>query len=272
MAQVGSTLREWRMRRRMSQLELALEAGVSARHLSFVETGRSRPGREMLMRVTEELDLPFRERNELLLAAGHAPAFEERSLDDPELAAVRGALDLILGAHEPFPAIAFDRTFNLVAVNATVVALTTTLDIDTDLLEPPINAVRVGLHPRGLAPLVVNLGAWQAFFRDRIERQYLITGDERLAALAAELAGYPAPAPEPDSDPTVGGVIGPLRIRSPGGGPELSFIPMFAGFDAPFDVTTSELAMELLFPGDAATAAMLEGMEREHEGVLHFSK
>lgn len=256
----------------MSQLELALEAGVSARHLSFVETGRSRPGRELLLRLAEELDVPFRERNELLLSAGHAPAFAERSLDDPELEAVRGALDLILGGHEPFPAIAIDRAFNLVAVNATVVALTTALEIDPDLLEPPINAVRASLHPRGLGPLVVNLGAWQAFFRDRLGRQYAITGDERLAALAAEVAAYPAPAPEPDSDPTAGGVIGPLRIRSPGDGPELSFIPMFAGFDAPFDVTTSELAIELLFPNDAATAAMLEGIEREQPEVLHFSK
>ena len=255
----------------MSQLELALEAGVSARHLSFVETGRSQPGRDMLMRVTEQLDVPLRERNELLLAAGHAPAFPERTLDDPELKAVRGALDLILDAHEPFPAIAFDRAFDLVAVNATVVALTSALQVDPDLLEPPINAVRASLHPRGLAPLVVNLGAWQAFFRDRLERQYAITGDRRLADLAAEVAAQPAPDPEMGSDPTQGGVIGPLRIRPLGGGPELSFIPMFAGFDAPFDVTTSELAIELLFPGDPATAEALEEIEREHDGVLHFS-
>ena len=272
MTQVGSTLREWRTRRRMSQLELALEAGVSARHVSFVETGRSRPGREMLLRLAEQLDVPFRERNELLLAAGHAPALPERSLDDPELAAVRGALDLILGGHEPFPAIAIDRAFNLVAVNATVAALTTVMEVDPDLLRPPINAVRASLHPRGLGPLVVNLGAWQAFFRDRLERQHAITGDWRLADLAAEIAAYPAPDPDVGSDPTEGGVIGPLRIRPPGGGPDLSFIPMFAGFDAPFDVTTSELAIELLFPADPHTAAVLEGMEREHQGVLHFSK
>jgi transcriptional regulator with XRE-family HTH domain len=268
---LGGKLREWRLRRRMTQLELALDAGVSARHLSFVETGRSHPGRDMLLRIAEELEVPYRERNELLLAAGHAPAFPERSLDDPDLAAVRGALDLILGAHEPFPAIAIDRAFNLVAVNATVAALSTSLELDPALLEPPINAVRASLHPRGLAPLVVNAGAWQAFFRDRLERQYAITGDERLADLAAEVAAYPMPDPEPGSDPTEGGVIGPLRIRLPGGG-ELSFIAMFAGFDAPFEVTTSELAIELLFPGDAATAEVLEGMEREHQGVLHFSK
>jgi transcriptional regulator with XRE-family HTH domain len=269
---LGGKLREWRVRRRMSQLDLALEAGVSARHLSFVETGRSHPGRDLLMRLAEHLDVPYRERNELLLAAGHAPAFPERSLDDPDLAAVRGALDLILGGHEPFPAIAFDRTFDLVAVNATVAALSTSLELDRRLLEPPINAVRASLHPRGLAPLVANLGAWQAFFRDRLERQYAITGDERLAALAAEVAGYPAPDPEPGSDPTAGGAIGPLRIRPPGGGPELSFVPMFAGFDAPFEVTTSELAIELLFPADATTAAVLEELERHQHGVLHFSK
>ena len=270
-AQVGPILRDWRRRRRLTQLELALDAGVSTRHLSFVETGRSRPGREMLLRVTEQLDVPFRERNELLLAAGHAPAFPERSLDDPALAPVREALDLILGGHEPFPAIAVDRVWNLVAANPTVVALTQELDMGPALLEPPINAVRASLHPRGLAPLVVNVGAWQAFFLDRLERQRAITGDDRLAALAAEVAAYPAPDPDSESDPTAGGVIGPLKIRAPGGG-ELSFLPMFAGFDAPFEVTTSELAIELLFPANPQTAAVLEGMERQHQGVLHFSK
>src|SRR5882762_10835071 len=148
-ARVGPLLREWRTRRRRTQLDLALDAGISARHLSFVETGRSRPGREMLMRVAEELEIPFRERNQLLLAAGHAPAYPERSLDGPDLAPVREALDVILSGHEPYPAVAVDRVWNMVAANAAMFALTEGVDIDPKLLEPPINVIRVGLHPSG---------------------------------------------------------------------------------------------------------------------------
>src|SRR4030081_1708520 len=161
-ARVGPLLREWRTRRRRTQLDLALDAGISARHLSFVETGRSRPGREMLMRLAEELEIPFRERNQLLLAAGHAPAFPERSLEDPELAPVREALDLILRGHEPYPAMAIDRGWNLVAANSAFGALATW--VDPVLLAPPVNAMRVGLHPRGLAQWIVNLGVVRAYF------------------------------------------------------------------------------------------------------------
>jgi transcriptional regulator with XRE-family HTH domain len=262
--QVGSLLREWRERRRLSQLELALDAGISARHLSFVETGRSKPGREMLLRVLEQLEVPFRERNQLLLATGHAPAFPERPLDDPELAPVREALELVLTRHEPYPAIVVDRAWNLVAANSAVSALTEGVEVDAALLEPPVNAVRVSLHPRGLAPLIVNLDAWRAFFRERLERQLAITGDDDLTALIEELAAYPEPAPERDhaSDPGAGGTLGPLRLRAPDGG-ELSFLSMFATFDTPFEVTTSELAIELLFPADRATAEALENLARD---------
>src|SRR3712207_434873 len=149
---VGSILRRWREQRRLSQLELALDAGVAARHLSFVETGRSKPGREMLLRVLQRLEVPFREQNRLLLAAGHAPAFPERSLEDAELQPVRDALDVILHRHEPYPAVVVDRTWNLVAANSPMYALTAAVDVDPALLEPPINVMRVGLHPRGLAP------------------------------------------------------------------------------------------------------------------------
>ena len=264
---VGPLLREWRERRRLTQLELALDAEISARHLSFVETGRSKPGREMLLRVLEQLEVPFRERNHLLLAAGHAPAFPERSLSDPELAPVREALDLILTGHEPYPAIAVDRAWNLVAANSAVVALTEGIEVDPELLQPPVNAVRVSLHPRGLAPLIVNLGAWRAFFRERLERQLAITGDDELAALAEEVAGYPPPGAEhgPGSDPAAGGTVGPLTLRSPSGG-RLSFLSMFATFDTPFEVTTSELAIELLFPADQATAKALEALARDRRG------
>jgi transcriptional regulator with XRE-family HTH domain len=256
--QVGSLLREWRERRRVTQLELALDAGISARHLSFVETGRSRPGREMLLRVLEQLKVPFREQNRLLLAAGHAPAYPERSFDDPDLAPVRNALDLVLSGHEPYPAIAVDRAWNMVAANSAMLALTEAVEIDPDLLEPPINVMRVGLHPRGLGPLFVNLSDWHAHWIKRLERQLAVTGDEQLASLIDEVAGYPVP--EPDVDDVTGfasgEMLGPVRVRTPDGG-ELAFFGMFASFDTPFEVTTSELAVELLFPADQATAETL---------------
>jgi len=256
--EAGPLLREWRERRRLTQLELALEAGVSTRHLSFVETGRSHPGREMLLRLLEGLNLPFREQNRVLLAAGHAPAFPERSLDDPELAPVREALDVILRGHEPYPAVAVDRAWNLVAANSVMLALAEFVEIDPELLEPPINVMRVGLHPRGLAPLMVNLGDWHAHWLDRLGRQLAATGDEQLAALIEEVASYPVPDPERDPASGIWGdeMLGPVKVHSPEGG-ELSFFGMFATFDTPFEVTSSELAIELLFPADRTTAEML---------------
>ncbi len=257
-AEVGSLLRQWRERRRVTQLELALDAGISARHLSFVETGRSKPGREMLLRVLAQLKVPFREQNRLLLAAGHAPAYPERSLNDPELAPVREALDVILSGHEPYPAVAVDRVWNMVASNSAMLALTEAVDIDPELLEPPINVMRVGLHPRGLGPLFVNLGDWHAHWLKRLERQLATTGDEQLASLIDEIAAYPVPRAEHDVVSEIAGseMLGPVRVRTPDGG-ELSFFGMFATFDTPFEVTTSELAIELLFPADRATAETL---------------
>jgi transcriptional regulator with XRE-family HTH domain len=256
-SEVGPRLREWRERRRCTQLDLALDAGVSARHLSFVETGRSKPGRAMLLRVLDQLDVPFRERNRLLLAAGHAPAFPERPLDGPELAPVREALDLILTGHEPYPAVAVDRSWNLVAANRPMLALTDGVDVDPALLEPPVNVLRLGLHPRGLAPILLNLSEWRAHFRERLERQVATTGDNQLEALLEEIAGYPAPEGEPAPASGGGELLGPLMVRAPDGG-ELSLFGMFAIFDTPFEVTTSELAIELLFPADRATADALE--------------
>lgn len=246
---IGAELRDWRKRRRLSQLELALEAGISARHLSFVETGRASPGRDLLVRLTAKLELPFRERNQLLVAAGYAPAFPQRPLDDPALAAVRAALDLVLTRHEPNPAIVFDRHWNLVAANAPMLAFTAAADIDPALLEPPVNVLRVGLHPRGLGKLLVNYEDWHAHFRGRLERQVAVTGDERLVALLEEVRGY---APRLDRDVT--DVLGPLKARAPDGR-VLSFFGMFATFDTPFEVTASELALELGFPADSETAA-----------------
>lgn len=242
----------------MTQLELSLESGVSARHLSFVETGRSKPGRETLLAVAERLQIPFRERNQLLLAAGHAPAFPERSLADPDLAPVRVALDRILAAHEPYPAVAFDRAWNLVAINAPMAALASTVKIDPALLQPPVNLLRVGLHARGFAPLIVNLAQWRAHFLRRLAQQLTISGDEGLRSLMDEIAAYPIPEGEdgPATEIRDGEMLGPVRLRAPGGG-EWSFFGMFASFDTPFEVTTSELAIELLFPADRATAEAL---------------
>ncbi len=269
----GALLREWRERRRVTQLELALEAGVSARHLSFVETGRSKPGREMLLRVLRRLEVPFREQNRLLLAAGHAPAFPERSLEDAELQPVRDALDVILRGHEPYPAVAVDRTWNLIAANSPMYALAAVVDIDPALLEPPVNVMRLGLHPRGLAPLMVNLGDWHAHWLERLERQLAVTGNEELAALIEEIAGYPVPEPERDPASGLGGseILGPVRCHAPGGG-ELSFFGMFATFDTPFEVTTSELAIELLFPADRATAELLENLPTDPDELLALAR
>jgi len=255
---VGALLREWRERRRLTQLELSLDAGISTRHLSFVETGRSKPGRETLVRILQQLEVPFRDQNRLLLASGHAPAFPERSLDDPELLPVRAAVDQILARHEPYPAVVVDRAWDLVAANPAMLSLTEGVSIDPALLEPPVNILRLGFHPRGLAPVIVNLGQWRSHFCQRLERQLAGTGDPGLADLLEEVAGYPMPGgePHPGSDADAREMLGPVRFRAPGGG-ELSFFGMFATFDTPFEVTTSELAVELLFPADQGTAEAL---------------
>jgi len=248
---LGSMLRKWREQRRLTQLEVALDAGISARHLSFVETGRSKPGRAMLLSVAERLAIPYRERNEILLAAGYAPAFPERSLDDPALAPVRAALDRILAAHEPYPAIAFDRGWNLVAANPSATAMVERVDIHPSLLEPPVNILRIGLHPRGLAPYVANLGHWRSHFLGRLAQQIAISGDAELSALLEELSEYPVGEEDADHEREID-ALGPVRVRTPDGG-EWSFFGMFASFDTPFEVTTSELALELLFPADEVT-------------------
>ncbi len=254
---VGPLLREWRTRRRRTQLELALAAGISARHLSFVETGRSTPSPEMVLLLAEQLEVPFRERNHLLLAAGYAPAFPERSLQEPEMAPVREALDVILTGHEPYPAVVVDRGWNLVAANAGMVALSAW--VDPALLAPPVNVMRAGLHPQGLARWTVNLGEVRAYFLGRLARQVAITGDADLAALLKEVAGYPAPEHEhdPASEASAGQILTPLmRMRGPGG-EELSFFATVATFGTAVEVTTSELSIELTFPADAATAEAL---------------
>ncbi|MEN4474365.1 helix-turn-helix transcriptional regulator [Mycolicibacterium cosmeticum] len=259
-AQVGPLLREWRQRRRLTQLELALDAGVSARHLSFIETGRSKPGREMLLRLGERLDMPFRERNRLLLAAGHAPAFPEHSFGAPELAPIREALERILKSHEPYPAVVFDRQWNLVAANAAIQPLIAT--IDPALLVPPVNVLRVAL---ALTPQIINASDVMGYFRDRIQRQLTDTSDKQLEQLLHEFEEY---LPREDRHAARGSDfaqnLGPVRVRAPDGG-EWSFFGMFGTFDMPFEVTISELAIEMLFPADRRTAEAFESLARNQQ-------
>lgn len=251
----GEHLRHWRQHRRMSQLDLASEAEISTRHLSFVETGRSVPSREMVLRLAERLDIPLRERNTLLVAAGYAPMYRERPLDDPALAVAREAVQLVLRSHEPYPALAVDRHWNLLAHNAMVPPLLA--GADAALLRPPLNVLRLSLHPRGLAPRIVNLGQWRHHLFERLRQQVQATGDTVLQALLAELKAYPVP---PDADATrlegaVLGVATPLRLRTEAG--VLNFISTTTIFGTPVDVTLQELALETFFPADAATAEAL---------------
>lgn len=226
----------------------------------------------MLLRVADKLQIPFRERNHLLLAAGHAPEFPERPLEDLALAPVREALDRILAAHEPYPAVVFDRGWNVVAANAPMSALTAGVEIDKALLESPVNVLRIGLHPRGLAPLIVNLPWWRAHFLERLARQIAITGDDDLQSLMDEVAGYPVPEGENGvaADARASEILGPVRLRAPTGG-EWSFFGMFAGFDTPFEVTTSELAIELLFPADPTASTALAATAGNSRGRLTCS-
>jgi transcriptional regulator with XRE-family HTH domain len=253
---VGDLLRSWRRRRNLSQLELALDASVSARHLSFLETGRARPSREMVIRLCEELDVPLRERNALLLAAGYAPLYAERSLESPEMSAVRQALDRFLRAHEPYPAVVVDRQHNLVAAND---ALELILDgVASELLEPPANALRIALHPRGMAPRTLNLAEWSGHLLRRLRREAQVTGDARLQELHEELAGYPGvhvSAEHADVQPS--DIVLPLRLRDVDGAGELAFFSTLSTFGTAADITLSELAIEAFYPANARTAMRL---------------
>jgi transcriptional regulator with XRE-family HTH domain len=251
----GEHLRQWRQRRRLSQLDLAHEAEISTRHLSFVETGRSLPSREMVLRLAERLDVPLRERNALLIAAGYAPMYRERSLDDPDLAAARQAVDLILRSHEPYPALAVDRHWNLVAANSMLPHLLA--GADPALLQGQVNVLRLSLHPQGLAPKIVKLAQWRSHLFERLRQQIHATGDAALAALLEELRGYPMPAgaDELHLEGEHLGVVMPFRFRSSFG--VLSFISTTTIFGTPVDVTLQELALETFFPADAFTGEVL---------------
>ncbi len=251
---IGDHLREWRQRRHLSQLDLAGDAEISARHLSFVETGRSAPSREMVLKLAERLDVPLRERNVLLVAAGFAPAFPQRALDDPALASARQAIDLVLKAHESNPALAYDRHWNLVSANRMVMPLLE--GVAPRLLAPPINILRLAFHPDALAPRTVNLGEWAAHLLQRLHRQCEVTADPKLIALYDELRAYPVPA-RPASLSSESVAI-PFRLRL--GGDVLSFISTTMIFGTPVDITLSELALETFFPADDLTASHMRAM------------
>ena len=250
---VGSLLKEWRQRRRLSQLDLACEARISTRHLSFLETGRSAPSREMLLHLAERLEVPLRERNTLLLAAGFAPVYSTTPLDDPSLGAARSAIDVVLAGHEPFPALAVDRHWTLIASNRAIPPLLA--GATASLLKPPINVLRLTLHPEGIAPRILNLPEWRAHTFARLRHQIGATADPVLGHLLKELSGYPAESESADGDGRYGGVVVPLTLLTDHG--TLSFFSTTTVFGTPLDVTLAELAIESFFPADAATAEVL---------------
>lgn len=254
----GEHLRHWRQRRRLSQLDLAHEADVSTRHLSYVETGRASPSREMVLRLSERLDIPLRERNALLVAAGYAPMYRESGLDDPSMAAARQAVERVLKGHEPFPALALDRHWNMVAANAAVSHLLA--GVDAALLQAPVNVLRLSLHPQGLAPRIANLGQWRSHLLERLRQQVHATGDGTLATLMEELRQYPLPASADDLqlEGELLGVAMPFRFRTDGG--VLNFISTTTVFGTPVDVTLQELAVESFFPADDFTAQALRAL------------
>lgn len=256
----GALLRQWRTHRRVSQLDLSSEAAISTRHLSFVETGRSQPSRNMVIRIAEHLDVPLRDRNQLLLAAGFAPLYPEHDLDAPEMASARAAVREVLVAHEPYPALAVDRTWNVLDGNAAVEVLTQVVS-PALLAERPLNALRLTLHPQGMAPHIGNLDQWRAFVLGALRRSAQARADAEMLALHDELAAYPHDGPD-DAVMTTqpGSVYVPLLLQV--GQTHLSFLAMIATFGTALDITLSELAIESFFPADAATAAYLDARAR----------
>ena len=252
----GELLREWRNRRRMSQLDLALEANVSARHLSFLETGRSRPSREMVLTLAEHLEVPLREQNALLIAAGYAPVYAETPLDTDEMSSVRHALDAILAGHEPYPAVIVDREWEIVASNGPAGMLLE--GVSEELLSPPANALRITLHPEGMAPRILNFGEWSGHLLTRLHRQALLSQDPALAELERELLGYPGVEASSGLAEPEEMLFVPLRLRLPNE-VVLSLFSTVATFGTPLDITLEELSIESFFPADEETKDYLRG-------------
>ncbi|MFE7773442.1 helix-turn-helix domain-containing protein [Streptomyces sp. NPDC057445] len=271
---VGPLLRSWRTRRRLTQLELALRADSSARHISFIETGRSRPSEEMVLRLAEHLDVPVRDRNALLLAAGYAPRYAETPIDDPALESLRAGLDRLLQGYEPYPAIVVDGAYTVVAANRGIAMLLEGLP--EHLLTPPLNAMRITLHPEGLAPRIRNLREWRGHLLAQMERQIAPARSEALRELYREVSAYPLPEtagdgldgledrdepgrPEGREDPRPYPYFAlPLRIEHHG--TLLSFVSSISTFNTPLDVTVAELAIETFLPADPATVKYLQSL------------
>ena len=252
---IGDLLREWRRHRRLSQLDLATGAEISTRHLSFVESGRSQPSRDMILHLAEYLDVPLRERNALLMAAGFAPAFRERALDDPALATARATIDLLLQGLEPYPALAVDRHWQLVASNQATLRLLG--GVAPELLAPPVNVLRLSLHPAGLAPRIRNLGQWRAHLLHRLRQQIDASHDARLIALLRELQALPMPEGTDEAD-VASAIAVPLQLEVDG--QVLSMLSTTTVFGTPVDITLAELALEAFVPADARTAEQLRLM------------
>lgn len=263
---VGSLLRDWRTRRHLSQLDLALDAGISARHLSFVETGRSNASSELLLKLADQLQMPLRDRNRLLLAAGYAPRFQQREMEAPELKPVRDAIGHVLDGHEPYPALAVDRHWNLIASNAALGLLLE--DVAPELLQPPVNCMRLALHPQGLAPRIRNLAQWRGHLLARLHREIALHGDPRVEELLQEVSAYPGPPVDLAAE--AGAIMVALELES-----SLGLLRLFgtvATFGTAVDITVAELSVEAFFPADAATAeflrqaALREDAERRADG------
>ena len=260
-ASVGALLREWRQRRNLSQLELALRSAVSARHLSFIETGRARPSREMVLHLADRLDVPLRDRNRLLMAAGFAPVFSERSLDGNEMAPVRAALERFLLAHEPYPAVAVDRHWNVLAANRGIAYVNR--DVAPELREPPANALRIALHPKGLAPRISNLANWSGYLLARLHREIEATGDRKLELLYEELVAYPGTTTEFDPAGPLNSsdvlFMQELRLDDR----ELAFPCTLTTFGTPRDLTLAELSIVSFYPANPQTAEALRAAVSE---------
>ena len=256
-ASVGDMVRSWRELRHLSQLDLAVEAEVSQKHLSFIESGRSAPSREMVLHLAEQLDVPLRERNAMLLAAGFAPVFRDRPWNDPALAHARASIEQLLKAHEPYPALTFDRHWDILSANQAVWSLLGM--VDPDLLKPPVNVLRISLHPGGLAPQIVNFTEWRGHLLDRLRRQLRITRDPALHELLQELTDYhtaPArPLPGAPLHSSADEIAIPLRLNTSGA--VLSFLSTVTVFGTPVEITLSEFTLETFYPADSETAAAL---------------
>jgi len=260
-ATCGELIRDWRRRRHMSQLGLSSDVEVSTRHLSFIETGRSLPSRSMVLRLAEHLDVPLRDRNQLLLSAGYAPVYPESSMHSPQMLAIRQALRQLLEGHRPFPAVVLDRWWNIVEANDGLLRLMA--GVAEHLLEPPVNVLRVSLHPDGVARRIVNLGEWRGHLLGRLRRQVALTADPVLVDLLAELEGYPSDQPEVEAHGP-GEVVVPLRLRIDEH-TELALLSTVATFGTPLDVTVAELVIESFFPADETSRILLRDM-LHHDG------